>query len=66
VVYDIICVIRSVTDRGLGGSEMELLVFLKFRKETVIVIKWTAFHEYCNVDLYLYNLIFVLVAYEAD
>ena len=36
-----------------------------FWKETVIVIKWTVFHEYCNVDLYLYNLIFVLVAYEA-
>jgi hypothetical protein len=29
------------------------------------VIKWTAVHEYCNVDLHLYNLIFVLVAYEA-
>jgi hypothetical protein len=29
------------------------------------VIKWIAVHEYCNVDLHLYNLIFVLVAYEA-
>ena len=37
----------------------------KYWKETVIVIKWTAFHEYCNADLYLYNLILVLVAYEA-
>jgi hypothetical protein len=37
----------------------------KYWKETVIVIKWTAFHEYCNVGLYLHNLIFVLVAYEA-
>ena len=37
----------------------------KYWKETVIVIKWIAVHEYCNVDLHLYNLIFVLVAYEA-
>jgi prolipoprotein diacylglyceryltransferase len=29
------------------------------------VIKWIAVHKYCNVDLHLYNLIFVLVAYEA-
>ena len=37
----------------------------KYWKETVIVIKWIAVHKYCNVDLHLYNLIFVLVAYEA-
>jgi hypothetical protein len=34
-------------------------------EKKLIVIKWTAFHEYCNADLYLYNLILVLVAYEA-
>jgi hypothetical protein len=34
-------------------------------EKKLIVIQWTAFLEYCNVDLYLYNLIFVLGAYEA-
>jgi hypothetical protein len=36
----------------------------KYWNETVIVIKWTVFHEYCNVYMHLYNLIFILVAYE--
>jgi hypothetical protein len=51
----------SVLWRPEHGGEVRK----KYWKETVIVIKWIAVHEYCNVDLHLYNLIFVLVAYEA-
>ena len=51
----------SVLWRPEHGGEVRKIYW----KETVVVIKWTAVHEYCNVDLHLYNLIFVLVAYEA-
>jgi hypothetical protein len=51
----------SVLWRPEHGGEVRK----KYLKENVIVLKWTAVHEYCNVDLHLYNLIFVLVAYEA-
>jgi hypothetical protein len=51
----------SVLWRPEHGGEVRK----KYLKENVIVIKWTAVHEYCNVDLHLYNLIFVLVGYEA-
>ena len=42
-----------------GDPDTGEMTEIFFGKETLIVIKWTAVHEYCNVDLHLYNLIFV-------